>query len=400
MQPVKNVSSVINCAGCFACYNVCPVNAINMNFSNEGFYTPYVNEALCTDCGRCLDVCPVEKTPSLEDRFLEPKTYVAWSLDDSIRLNSSSGGIYPEIARKVLEEKGVVFAVGWNNEWLPEHKEIVNWEQISETQGSKYVQSNVNLTYSRIVNYLKQGKKVLFVGTPCQVAGLRNTIKIFKIEEFKSNAILVDLVCFGVPSPKVFRKYLYENFDLSNIISINFRNKQIGWSKYQLRVTKKYGKDYKSLSYKDSFFYGFLINIYLARLCYNCPFSKVPRQGDITLGDFWGVPDKYKDEKGVSVVLVNSKKGEEIFFGLIKDKKIFAEQVSLETASKSNPRIISGEMKIPNEREQFFKDLDSKSWRYLTRKYIKPPVGLRSFIRRGFRFAKRVFKKIIKIITR
>jgi len=395
----KNISFIVEkneCTGCSACYNICPTKAIDMVFSEEGFYVPKIDENLCTNCGKCLTVCPVENMPSLEDRFSNPKTYVAWSLDESIRMSSSSGGIYPELARKVLEQKGTVFAVGWSNEWLPEHKEIVDWEQIPETQGSKYVQSKVGLTYAKTLDQIKQGRKVLFVGTPCQVAGLRSVIRNCVSDELNSKLVLVDLVCHGACSAQVFRKYLYENFGLLNVTSINFRDKHVGWSKFQFRITHKNKEEYAVLHYKDSFFYGFLRNLYLANLCYNCPFSKIPRQGDITLGDFWGVPEKYKDEKGVSVVLVNSKKGEEIFSELIEHKRVFAEQMPLETATKSNRRIISGKMTLPWERERIFRELDSKSWKYLTQKYIKPPVGLRGLIRRGLSLAKRVVKKILK----
>lgn len=394
-----NVSIVNNCSGCFTCHNICPTKAIDMVFSEEGFYVPKINENLCTNCGKCLAVCPVENMPSSEDRFSNPKTYVAWSLDESIRLRSSSGGIYPELARKILEQNGVIFAVGWNSEWLPEHKKITTWEQISETQGSKYVQSKVGSAHAEVVHHLKQDKKVLFVGTPCQVAGLRNMIKASGIGKLESNVILVDLVCFGVPSPKILKKYLNESFRGKIIQSIVFRSKIKGWSRPYIII--KYEKDkkqkeYHTLLYKDPFGYGFGKKMFHGKICYNCPFSKILRQGDITLGDFWGVPEKYKDERGVSVVLVNSKKGEEIFSELIKDKRVFAEQVPLEIATKSNPRIISGRLEIPKEREKILRALDNKSWKYITRKYIKPPVGLRSFVRRGLSFAKRAIKKIIK----
>lgn len=401
VRKTMNVSLVTDCAGCFACYNVCPASAITMNLSAEGFYVPKINENLCTNCGKCLAVCPVENMPSSEDRFSDPKTYVAWSLDDSIRMSSSSGGIYPELAGRVLQQKGTVFAVGWSNEWLPEHKEIVDWEQIPETQGSKYVQSKVGLTYAKTLDQIKQGRKVLFVGTPCQVAGLRNVIRNCVSDELKSKVVLVDLVCFGVSSPKVFKKYLTEVFRSKSIQSIRFRSKIQGWDKPYMIIKYKTNNDnkqseYSAPLYKDSFGYGFGRRLFHGSLCYSCPFSKIPRQGDITLGDFWGVPEKYKDEKGVSVVLVNSKKGEEIFSELIEHKKIFAEQMPLETATKSNRRIISGKMTLPWERERIFRELGSKSWKYLTQKYIKPPVGLRSLIRRGLSLAKRVVKKILK----
>ncbi|KHC90362.1 coenzyme F420 hydrogenase/dehydrogenase subunit beta domain-containing protein [Thermotoga sp. Mc24] len=295
----------------------------------------------------------------------------------------------------VLEKKGVVFAVGWSKEWFAEHKEVTDTQKIPETLGSKYVQSKVGDSYEKVIGYISGGKQVLFVGTPCQIAGLRNVIKQERITE--NDVILVDLVCHGVPSLFAFKKYLKEHFETDKIESIQFRNKSKGWTRFQIVIETIDGKKYEAVYYKDSFFYGFLINLYLASICYNCPFSKIPRQGDITLGDFWGVPKEYKDERGVSVVLVNSEKGNEFFSELIEGKRIFAEQVPLEIAAKSNPRIISGRLEIPKEREQILKALNNKSWKYIARKYIKPPVGLRSIIiRRGLSFAKRMIKKIFK----
>jgi coenzyme F420-reducing hydrogenase beta subunit len=148
---------------------------------------------------------------------------------------------------------------------------------------------------------------------------------------------------------------------------------------------------------KDPFFYGFLVDLYLNRICYECPFSTLPRQGDITLGDFWGVPEKYKDERGVSVILVNSEKGMSVLNELLKKKRIFAEEVPLEWATKNNPRIITGQMKVPEKREEILKNIHTKNWKYIERKYIKPPTGMRGLIRKGINLFKRILKKTLKI---
>lgn len=391
---IKNVSIVNNCSGCFACSNICPTNAIEMVLSKEGFYVPKIVETLCTNCGLCLKVCPIMNVPSGEDKFSAPKVYASWSLDEKTRLSSSSGGLYPELAKLILENDGVVFAVGWNKEWLPQHKEVSSFDQIPETQGSKYVQSHVGSTYRRVAEFAKSGTKVLFVGTPCQVAGLRNLLERTGITQ--DNTILVDLVCHGTPSPFVFKKYLVENFDSDKITAIFFRNKITGWSTFSFSIIEKDSKTYSVRHFRDSFFWGFLRNLYLTQTCYNCPFSKLPRQGDITLGDFWGVPDKYKDERGVSVVLVNSKKGERIFNQLSEKQRIFAEEVPLATVTKANPRIISGLMNVPKERDKILAEIHVKSWKYISHKYIKPPVGLRGFLRRSLSFAKRTLKRFIK----
>lgn len=395
----ENVSIVDKrgeCSGCSACYNACPYEAIEMILSKEGFYVPEVNKDLCKDCGICLQICPVtNKFNYLQ--FDHPKTYVAWSLDETKRLSSSSGGIYPEIARFVLEQSGKVFAVGWGKNWLPEHIEVSGIEEISKTVGSKYAQSYVGKVYKRIVDLLRKEKDVLFVGTPCQVAGLKN-ILLKSVEKQKLNGILtVDLVCHGVASPMVFRKYLTERFGINNITSISFRDKKYGWSKVSFKITMADGILYSKHHLKDPFFYGFLVGLYLNRICYECPFSTLPRQGDITLGDFWGVPEKYKDERGVSVILVNSEKGMSVLNELLKKKRIFAEEVPLEWATKNNPRIITGQMKVPEKREEILKNIHTKNWKYIERKYIKPPTGMRGLIRKGINLFKRILKKTLKI---
>jgi len=395
LKRLQNVSLVRNCAGCFACYSVCPQKAIEMVFDKEGFYMPKLQENLCTDCGLCVSVCPAINLPK-NDNYRRPKTYVAWSTNESTRLASSSGGIYPELAKMIIKKGGVVFAVGWGKDWLPLYKKIESIEEIPSTVGSKYIQSNVGTIYHEIIGFAKEGRKVLFVGTPCQVAGLKNVINKFLKKEEKQNVFFVDLVCHGVSSSLVFKKYLNETFDIENISEINFRSKDTGWSKYSFKVVKKNGSIISERFDKNSFFYGYLKNLYLRQSCYECPFSTLPRQGDLTLGDFWGVPEKYKDEKGVSVILVNNDKGLKALNELLEEKNIFAEEVPFEVAVKSNPRIFSGYMEIPDEREKILSEFTTKSWRYLEKKYIKPPRGVRSFIRRGLRFSRRLLRKFLK----
>ncbi|MGJ8454516.1 polysaccharide pyruvyl transferase family protein [Pseudothermotoga sp. U03pept] len=391
----ENVSTVHDCYGCFACYNVCPHGAVEMVFNEEGFYFPKVDNDLCTKCGLCVQVCPALKFPENEN-LEKPRTYVAWSLDEPTRLASASGGIYPELAKAIIEKGGTVFAVGWNKEWLPEHMEISTTNDISKTVSSKYLQSYVGKSYEKILKDAKEGRKVLFVGTPCQVAGLKNIIRKTLEPEEMRNVLLIDLVCHGVNSSLLFKKYLGEVFRAEEISEINFRSKDTGWSRFSFKVLKKNGKSVLKPHYKDAFFYGFLKNLYLRRSCYECPFSTLPRQGDLTLGDFWGVPEKYKDEGGVSVVLVNNEKGMDAFQELIKDSRIFAEEVPLEMATKSNPRIYSGYMEVPLEREKILKEYRHKSWRYIEKNYIKPPKGIRGLARRAMSLSKRVVRKLLK----
>lgn len=374
-RKAKNVSSIQNCAGCFACKNVCPASAIEMGLSEEGFYIPRVSESRCVSCTRCIEVCPVLYGSSQSNGFSKPRTYAAWSTDDRTRISSSSGGIYPELAKAILRRGGVVVGVKWNDEWLPEHVLIDTTDTLEKTFGSKYVQSKVGMVLRQVVELVKSGREVLFVGLPCQVVGLRNILKTEKVDD--RTLYTVDLICHGVASTMVFKKYLSEKFGKYVIKSISFRAKVTGWTRFNMLLECE-GYRYSRLFGRDAFGYGYLKNIFLNRICYNCPFSKLPRPGDITIGDFWGVPKEYMDERGVSVVLTNTLKGEQLF-KLIKDveNSVQASETVLEVAVHGNPRLLSGKLPTPPEREWFFSDLQNKDWNYLSKRYIKPPVGFR-----------------------
>lgn len=394
---ISQILNTINCTGCSACYNACPSDAINMELSTEGFYAPIVNNTICTNCGICTKVCPVLNIPHesiKEDHFLEPETYVSWSLDNEIRINSSSGGIYPELAKHIINNNGIVYAVGWNANWLPEHKEITTISDIEKTIGSKYVQSYVGHSFNHAIQMLKNGKLILFIGTPCQIAGLKQLIKYLKLDS--SKLILVDLICHGVPSPLVFKKYLNTKFSNKIVSNIYFRKKVKGWGPNLYLVVMLKGRTYKKHCFKDSYYWAFLSDLYLNKSCYNCHFAKIPRQGDITLGDFWGVPNNYYDKRGVSVVLINSKKGKDIFSLLQSNNFVFAEKVDFNLATVKNPRIINGIMKIPSEREKILGMLDKKPWYYIEKKYIILPYSIKGFIKRSRKFINRILFKVRK----
>lgn len=385
----KNVSDVQNCAGCFSCQNICPENAIEMITSKEGFYVPKVSDDNCVLCGFCLRVCPVKNLPKLTEQFSSPRSYAAWSIDDSVRLMASSGGIYPELARFFLKKGGIVVAVKWNSEWLPEHVLVRTLDELNRTVGSKYVQSRLDDIYKSVETLVKLRKSVLFVGLPCQVAGIKKFLEVRKIDE--SNIYTIDLICFGVASTAVFRKYLQEIFGKDNITSISFRSKLKGWTRSYLVIRSKESVYAKRFD-EDCFGSGFLKRVYLNLVCYNCPFSRLPRIGDLTLGDFWGVPKYLKDEKGVSLVLVNSQKGNELLTQLIEiEKRITAVEVPLEVALIHNPRITTGKRKVPIERAKFFTDLQEKPWRYLCRTYIKPPTRIEKLVRALWNKCRRFF---------
>lgn len=210
-----------NCTGCFACYNVCPVNAIEMKYDDEGFYKPLISSN-CIECGRCIKICPVIDNIN-SNKVLE--TYAAWSNDEEILLNSSSGGIFSELALNILNDNGIVYGVGWENGEV-KHKRITTKDGLRELQGSKYLPSFVGEAYKSVLEDLKNGKKVLFSGTPCQIAGLNKIVR-------HDNLITVDLICHGMPSYKVFKKYCKEEF-LEEVKKVDFRSKKTGWINFSL----------------------------------------------------------------------------------------------------------------------------------------------------------------------
>ena len=343
------------CAGCFGCLNVCPNMAIDMKLSDEGFYIPKVDYSKCNECGICNETCPVISLPILE-RFSEPLAFASWSRDEETRITSSSGGLFSELANAVLERGGVVYGVVWNSEFIPVHERTESGETVEKMKGSKYVPSFMGETYQMVMGDLKDGKLVLFSGTPCQVAALNKIVLKKKIDDAK--LFTVDVVCHGISSLRVFQKYLSHVARGRKIISLSLRDKNRGWSHFQAKIQFEDGSLYASSHRKDPFFFGYLSNLFLNNICYDCPFSKIPRQGDITLGDFWGISKKLHDERGVSLLLINSKKGKKLVEFL---KNVELIQVTLDDVVKGNPRVISGKLNKPklriNWHEKEFEDI-------------------------------------------
>lgn len=385
-EPAINIIGYDNCTGCFGCYNACHLNAIEMKYDEEGFYKPYILSS-CVDCGQCEKACPVIE---IENNNKCEKAYAAWSNDNKILLNSSSGGIFSELAIEILNENGVVYGVSWENGEV-KHKRIEKIEDLKELRGSKYLPSFVGNSYKNVINDLKNNKKVLFSGTPCQIAALNKIVKNDKL-------ITVDLICHGMPSHKAYEKYCKENFN-EKVEKVNFRDKGTGWTNFSLIYYSNILKN--NLHYVDKFFFGFLKNIYLGNPCYDCKFKGTKegekRQADITLADFWGVPKELYNKNGVSFIVTNNKKGEE-YFDRIKNK-IFFKEISLEMGLKSNSSFYKSCTK-PKERELFYKDFDDYTFDELSNKYFKTDSlleikikGIISFPIRVLRFIKR---KIVK----
>ena len=352
------LASQETCTGCAACANICPKSAIEMQMDKEGFLFPFIDEDLCVECGKCLKACPVLNVGSTRN-CIEPESYALWSLLD--RRCSSSGGAFSAFARMVLNQRGVVYGAELDESLTCKHTNIQDVADLGKLRGSKYVQSDLNTVFRQVRNDLKDGLMVLFSGTPCQTAGLNS----FVGRKLRGNLILVDIVCHGVPGPYVWRDYLayLEKKQGDKICGVNFRDKQkYGWAAHHETFEFVNGKD------KVSFTYLFYQNIMFRRSCVKCHYANTKRPSDMTIADYWGWektdPEINKDDKGVSLILVNTEKGCEIFEN-IKDSMTII-PANLEDCLQPN-------LQHPSEFnarwEGFEDDYRRKGFEYVLKKY-------------------------------
>lgn len=303
------------CCGCGACVNSCPVNAIKFSCDEADWHLhPDVDTQLCVNCGKCLRVCPALKEKNKSN--FEPYGYAAVAKND-IRRKSSSGGIFFVLASYVLSKKGYVAGAVYDENLRVKHIVSSNPADLERMRGSKYVQSDASQVYSAVCELLLSGKTVLFSGTPCQIAAMKTLVG-----GDDPNLICVDILCHGVPSPKIFDYYLNENFDKSQIETVLFRNKEHrNGMPGSLTVVMKNGDRYYSEYFDNSYYDAFGKDISLRDSCFDCKYAEFPRVGDISVGDFWGAKTtatKIDYEKGSSITIVNSKKGEKLWNAISK----------------------------------------------------------------------------------
>lgn len=296
------------CCSCEACEQVCPKACISMEWDAEGFLYPRANEDICIKCGLCEKVCPCL---NLKKERQPLGVYAAVNPDVVVRRKSSSGGVFWMLVEQIIEDGGVVFGAAFDKDWMVFHSSADTLEEAKKFRGSKYVQSRMNGCYKEAQSALKQGRKVLFCGTACQIAGLKDYLK----KEY-NNLVTLDVVCHGVPSPGIWRDYLSHIGKGKKISNINFRDKSTGWRNYDFVVTFTDGSGIKEPHNSNLYMQGFLQNLYLRPSCHNCNFKLGKCGSDLTLGDFWGIEKvrpELDDNQGASVVLVNTLQGKNIF---------------------------------------------------------------------------------------
>lgn len=408
-----------NCCGCSACVQRCPKQCIRLEEDTEGFLYPQVDKETCIKCGLCEKVCPILNQA---DKLSVLEVLAVKNPDDEERMNSSSGGVFLPLAREVINQGGVVFGAVYDESWEVHHVYAEKIEDVYPMMGSKYLQSKIGNSFKDAERFLKQGREVLFVGSPCQIAGLRTYLR----NKQYPNLLAVDFLCHGVPSPGVWRRYLAETYGgydakeqsrlqatagkksvllsslnaTSPIGDIKFRDKrESGWKKYRFVVLKKSASKAdqntvlsSDIHYMNPFMQGFLFDIYLRPSCYACKCKNGVNHSDMTIADFWGINQsapEFDDDKGVGLVLLNTKKGEEYFSRLPMDMM----PSNLEKAHYYNGGF-NEHTKAHPKRDQFFFLIENG-------KSIKAAVDIclrLPFKQRVVRVVKRIVKKIVKTI--
>lgn len=336
-----------SCTGCGACVCVCPVGCIQMVENKEGFFYPVIDHTQCIGCKKCYKVCPNEP----EDDEDVVAVLAGYSYNRDIRLTSSSGGVFTHLAEEVLKRNGVVFGVA-----MQKSQAVIcaveNIEEIPKLRGSKYVQSRVGNAYRQVEKYLKEGRLVLFSGTPCQIAGLYRVLK----KEYM-RLITVDFVCHGISSPQVLEKYLKERGNGKRISEIVFRDKTEGWNKFSMKIKWEDHTVSRASMEEDLYLQSFLKNLNLRSSCFSCKFRKIHRRSDITLGDLWGadeVVNGWTEDLGYSLILIQSKKGKELLESI--KEKIVAVPVELSQVMLHNASLTTSPWD-EYSRDLFFKNL-------------------------------------------
>lgn len=370
-----------DCTGCTACYNSCPKAAIQMIEDAEGFKFPKIDTDKCVNCGLCELVC-VPKNGYSKKNTYPIKVFAAKNRNLSERKESQSGGAFFVLAKFILSQNGVVYGAALDGDFIARHERADNKNDVKRFRGSKYVQSDLGDVFKQVKTDLKDGRYVLFSGTPCQIAGLKAYLGNTEYEKL----YLIDLICHGVPSPKVWRDYLVWHSAQGNGkpsgISFRYKSRIIKWGThyeaFYFRKRKKIYNIYAKLFYSHNI---------LRKSCYSCKFSNLQRVSDISIGDYWGIEnvnEAFRDEYGVSAILINSPKGEDLF------EKVQSQfdhiETTVEQVIKKNPNLKKSTNR-PKSRETFWEDYE-KGFDFVAKKY-----GGWTIIGRLKLFVKRILKK-------
>lgn len=314
---MKLYSNKEDCCGCGACADICQTGALHMVQDKEGFWYPHIEKELCVKCGRCEKVCPIKDKTQKE---YEHQYFGVWAKDEKTRYSSSSGGIFPILAKWILGQGGMVYGAGYNADMRVIHKEVKKEVQLELIKRTKYVQSDMSGIYRRIEKRLKEEKWVLFCGTPCQAHALR----LFLGKSYKK-LIIIDLICYGVPSPGIWQKYVnyLEHRYGGRMTDFSFRDKR-NKDHGRMRSYVVNNVEHVDPHGKDEYCLMYFRNYILRPSCHKCSYCSVDRGSDITIGDFWGIErvnPEMDDGMGTSLVILHTDKGKELW-NLVKEHLI------------------------------------------------------------------------------
>ena len=361
-----------SCTGCTACQAVCPCRAIAMQPDSDGFLYPVVDASRCTECGRCTQTCPVLHRPPPREPLA---VFAAVNKDEETRKQSSSGGVFSLLAEQFLDDGGVVFGAGWDETLSVVHRSIETPEDLEALRGSKYVQSDLGGTFMRVRKMLDSGRRVLFSGTPCQIAGLRAFLG-----SRKENLLCVDFVCHAVPSPTVYAAYrreLERRFS-SRITGVRFRDKTHGWRQFSVVITFANGSVYSATLHQDPYLVGFLNELCNRPSCHRCPIRELRSGSDIVLGDYWGIRNRFAsmdDDQGISLVLAATPEGMRLV-DAVKEHLTWAAS-DFEDARRSTAALVSSPAAHP-QRTLFFAQYPRKGFIRTVRRMTRPPLQRRT----------------------
>lgn len=386
-----------DCCGCSACEQICPKHCISLEKDKEGFFYPLKDSSICIDCGLCKKVCPLSECYK-ESTNNQPTVYAAY--DKINRNKSSSGGIFYTLAKYIIEKKkGWVFGATFIEHFQLCHIGVNNLQDLEKLRGSKYLQSKMGDTYSQIKKLLREGIYVLFVGTPCQVAGLKGYLH----KEYET-LITVDLVCHGVPSQLMFDYHVnyLEKKNKAQLSSYKFRYED-GWGGCEICDFANPVKHTEYPTYDLSpYLYSFMYAMTYRYSCYNCKFAKIPREGDFTLADYWGVNEFFPEidaSKGVSLVLLNNLKAQ-LIWNEIKDICVYYAS-NIEQGAKYNKNLICKSSE-PAIRKTIYEIVKKQGYKKVSKTIFKSPrflkIRIYSFMRKHkfFSFPLLLLKKIRK----
>ena len=344
------------CCGCYACYSACPVKCIEMKNDEEGFAYPSVDVSRCINCNKCVNVCPIKNLPKVDLEY-DRKGYYARSKDIEILKVATSGGVFSSLSSAVIDDGGCAVGAAFDRNLCLKHIAISSLNDLYQLSGSKYIQSEIGDVFIRTKDYLKEGKKVIFCGTPCQVAGLVNYLG----EDYE-NLFLIDLVCHGVPSQKVFDHFVQESSNSKKLVSVNFRSKRYGYHFPVMEETFSCGSSRYNSGRLNTLLRTYFANIADRESCYDCVYKQMERCSDITLFDGWSasslVEDIKEDDLGYTAVIVQSEKGRKLLEEYGKDIELY--DFSVQKMVEKDGNMMLNYIVRPKNRDLFYRYLDDK----------------------------------------